>query len=763
MKTMPVTEAGFPVKNMSILSITGVLALIVLTMAGCARDVTSEQLGRQVSASTVKVPVGPSVFDVTSMNLYVGNLALDSSALAVYRSSVVGACYAEGVAKSDDPYKFCDSDISVPAWTSTACLSQTLIGDNGVKNGGVSGGNQDFVTCIQPSAYPSFLTGINGLSLNANGTDQAHYVVYKTQEADSAPLLPAVWTSENMVVPHNAWQHVDLTGQYVFDTPITSGSWCIGVNTPSGTDIYAGQTYPRIGKGYWTIDTDDYMSHYTSYDLSYRGETKTCPECACYIDGVCYREGTARWNNICQECRAAVAVDMWSSAEGKSCSDGLFCNGTNDSCSEGVCAHPGNDCDPQCQQCNEVTDACDNMANFCDADSDGCTVDICQTGACVVGSAPDCSASGDACNVAVCSSTGNISYECVIDTALKNGQDCDDGNACTLTDICQTGVCIGADPLVCTPQDVCHNQGVCNVATGICTNPAKNDWESCADDGMQACFQGVCEASQQNDTCASATVLIEGVSQDALWAGYHAFRAVPDSCIGVPLSGIDAFYTFTYEAGKAYTLTVTPDASSDAAVVVWGDCLTTDSCQIGMNSDMVGAVEILSVAGRPTAGSFVVQVLSITIPDSETSGFSIVIEEGTTPDGDNQVTENDVMEDVASVEDVVTPDDLASHDSVVVDVTPGYDLGSNDLAGMDITTGSDSTGRDFANLDTGTHGDTTGVDGGSDEAVPSTGGGGCGVSDSGSPFGVILVLLALVAITRRFRFVLRNSGLEKKS
>ena len=47
-----------------------------------------------------------------------------------------------------------------------------------------------------------------------------------------------------------------------------------------------------------------------------------------------------------------------------------------------------------------------------------------------------------------------------------NGTTCNDGNACTQTDTCQTGACTGGTPVACTASDQCHVAGTCNPATG---------------------------------------------------------------------------------------------------------------------------------------------------------------------------------------------------------------------------------------------------------------------------------------------------------
>ena len=63
-----------------------------------------------------------------------------------------------------------------------------------------------------------------------------------------------------------------------------------------------------------------------------------------------------------------------------------------------------------------------------------------------------------------------------------DGTACNDGNACTQTESCQGGICVGVNPVVCTASDQCHTVGTCDPATGQCSNPAKtgNDAITCA-------------------------------------------------------------------------------------------------------------------------------------------------------------------------------------------------------------------------------------------------------------------------------------------
>src|SRR5207247_9463573 len=100
-----------------------------------------------------------------------------------------------------------------------------------------------------------------------------------------------------------------------------------------------------------------------------------------------------------------------------------------------------------------------------------------------------CAAAAQRRTAGLCSpATGGCSEPAKLDRAP-----CDDGNACTRTDTCEAGACAGGNPVVCTATDQCHTAGVCNPASGGCTNPAKLDGAPC-DDG---------DACTRTDTCAA--------------------------------------------------------------------------------------------------------------------------------------------------------------------------------------------------------------------------------------------------------------------
>ncbi|WP_437741150.1 kelch repeat-containing protein [Sorangium sp. So ce1504] len=70
---------------------------------------------------------------------------------------------------------------------------------------------------------------------------------------------------------------------------------------------------------------------------------------------------------------------------------------------------------------------------------------------------------------------------CDCDNPRKpDGRPCDDGNACTQTDTCQNGACVGADPFVCPQPDTSTcRRAVCAPATGTCQRRYKLDGAPC--------------------------------------------------------------------------------------------------------------------------------------------------------------------------------------------------------------------------------------------------------------------------------------------
>ncbi len=101
----------------------------------------------------------------------------------------------------------------------------------------------------------------------------------------------------------------------------------------------------------------------------------------------------------------------------------------------------------------------------------------------------DCSALDEACSRGVL-----VEGECVR-SALPEGTPCDDGLACTTRDHCDAGACVPGGPYQCLSPDACH-VAQCNVETGLCELVQANDGAPCNDSSActasDTCEGGVC-------------------------------------------------------------------------------------------------------------------------------------------------------------------------------------------------------------------------------------------------------------------------------
>jgi hypothetical protein len=217
----------------------------------------------------------------------------------------------------------------------------------------------------------------------------------------------------------------------------------------------------------------------------------------CHVAGVC-DPGTGVCSNPNQP-------------DGSACTDGNACT-QSDACQAGVClgsnpviCNDSNLCTTD--TCNSGTGAC-SYPNAPDGtsctDGNACTqTDACQSGICA-GANPVVCTPSDACHVAGVCNTGTGACS---NPNAPDGTSCTDGNACTQTDSCQSGVCAGANPVVCTASDACHVAGVCNSGTGACSNPNAPNGTPCVDGNActqtDACQSGVCTGSDPVNCTAS--------------------------------------------------------------------------------------------------------------------------------------------------------------------------------------------------------------------------------------------------------------------
>ena len=142
--------------------------------------------------------------------------------------------------------------------------------------------------------------------------------------------------------------------------------------------------------------------------------------------------------------------------------------------------------------------------------------------------------------------------------AVVNGTVCMDGNPNTVGDVCTAGVCAGVDRCVgvtCTASDQCHVAGVCvDHATGACSNPAVVNGTVCSD-GNPSTVGDVCTAG----VCAGV-----------------------DHCVGVTCAASDQCHAAGVCVDHTTGACSNPANSDGVACNDGSACTVTDTCTAGV-------------------------------------------------------------------------------------------------------------------------------------------------------------------------------------
>lgn len=197
-------------------------------------------------------------------------------------------------------------------------------------------------------------------------------------------------------------------------------------------------------------------------------------------------------------CTAGVC-GVADAAEASACDDGNKCTQA-DACQAGACVGSNPVVCTALDQCHNAG-ACVPITGMCatslpKGDGAGCNdgnlctkTDICQAGVCVGRNPVSCPPPDQCHNAGTCNQATGICSN----PSKADGTTCTDGNSCTQTDTCQGGTCMGANPVICTSQDECHDIGICKMASGLCLQPLKGDGSPCGPGGTKTCLAGVCQ------------------------------------------------------------------------------------------------------------------------------------------------------------------------------------------------------------------------------------------------------------------------------
>jgi hypothetical protein len=279
------------------------------------------------------------------------------------------------------------------------------------------------------------------------------------------------------------------------------------------------------------------------------------------------------------------------------CCDGTMCvNGTcKDLCAGVTCqaqdqCHVAGTCDWHTGQCSNPAKANGTACN----DGDACTqTDTCQAGVCT-GSNPVTCTAQDQCHVA---GTCNPSTGTCSNPAKPNGSACNDGDACTQTDTCQAGACVGGNPVVCA-ADQCRQAGTCDPQTGQCNGLPKPNGTPC-DDGNDC---------TQTDACKAGACV--GSNTKACSDGSTCNPANPAACAtNCPCRTLEEWHPFLRERACVVNGPDTVSLTGDDTQVIFvnagaGTCGTPSGTFDGLNAAQVAAcaTDLLAFDGAPVAG-----------------------------------------------------------------------------------------------------------------------------------------------------------------
>lgn len=208
----------------------------------------------------------------------------------------------------------------------------------------------------------------------------------------------------------------------------------------------------------------------------------------------------------------------------------------NGQCQSGICTL-GVCCDrtctnAPCEACSSVRGAylsgtCSYTSASCE-DGDLCTIgDYCRRGTCTSGWNKTC-AQGDICNEA--ERCDPATGACLAREPKPLGTSCDDGDACTLSDYCLLGACVGEGTVYCPPAGECQRAigGGCDRYTGACMYEDLPDGTLCGNGGddKARCQGGVCEKPSSGGCGATGGDRAGGSALSVVLLGM--FTALPD-------------------------------------------------------------------------------------------------------------------------------------------------------------------------------------------------------------------------------------------
>ena len=317
----------------------------------------------------------------------------------------------------------------------------------------------------------------------------------------------------------------------------------------------------------------------------------------CSATGVCVAQSNLECNddNACTDDACSPAAGCIFTPNDESCDDGEPCT-LNDTCVQGLCAGQDDTCDDAdaCTVDSCIAGVgCDNLASDgpCD-DGDPCTKDDSCAGGSCQGTLDTCD-DDNLCTLDLCHPFNGCQS-----TALL-GTQCDDGDACTLLDSCnELAACAPGDPLDCDDNNPC-TQDSCDIVQG-CINVPTTD--SCSDGNActesDQCIDGACvgvditcddENLCTTDSCDPESGCL--FASNNLNCDDGDPCSLNDTCV----SGTCVGLTDSCDDDNPCTTEVCNADASCAYTIITGPCDDDDACTVGdscIDAECVPGLEV---------------------------------------------------------------------------------------------------------------------------------------------------------------------------
>lgn len=270
----------------------------------------------------------------------------------------------------------------------------------------------------------------------------------------------------------------------------------------------------------------------------------------------------------------------------------------------GACEYESNDiacsdCDQRClNSCRDIT---------CEDKNSGCMVGTClegpdaaciyspvpngiacqlagaESGLCVDGECLECAGDSDCndddpCTINVCNN-GFCAYP-----VGNNGETCNDGDSCTVEDVCDNGTCAGA-PMDCSEGEEACTRGEC--VAGVCDYQPLSEGTSCIIDAQSQTL-GACDDAGTCLACATGDSCDDGnpCTDDACTGGSctHTFNANPCDDGNACTEG-DTCAEGTCTPGTPKTCDDNNACTVDACAPATGACIVENNVNDGVACD----------------------------------------------------------------------------------------------------------------------------------------------------------------------------------